>query len=58
MSIYTVFTHAKKSLQQNELLGCLSEDIKMWQSHNMLNWYTINWLRFNIYVDHGLNYKE
>ena len=23
----------------------------MWPSHNVLNWYTSNWLLFNIYVD-------
>ena len=24
--------------KQKELLGCFSEDIKMWPSHNVLNW--------------------
>ena len=52
-------THTKKkyvvNLYQKELLVCFPEDIKMWPSHNVLNWYTSNWLH-NIYVDSmGLN---
>ena len=58
-SVFTVFSHKKKSivnLYQKELLGCFSEDIKTWPSHNVLNWYTSNWLLFDIYVDSmGLN---
>ena len=43
-------------LYQKELLGCFSEDIKMCPSNNVLNWYTSNWLLFNICVDSmGLN---
>ena len=38
-------------LYQKELLACFSEDIKMWPSHNVLNWYTSNYLLFNIYGD-------
>ena len=39
---FSVFTqtHKNKSivnLYQKELLGCFSEDIKMWPSHNLLN---------------------
>ena len=48
------FLHKKKSiayLYQKELLGCFSEDIKIGQSHNLLNWHTSNRLLFNIYVD-------
>ena len=57
--MFSVFTqtHTKKSIvnsYQTQLLGCFSEDIKMWPSHNMLNWYTSNWL--NIFGDSmGLN---
>ena len=55
------FLHTKKiksivNLYQEEFLECFSEDIKMWSSHNVLNWYTSNWLLFGIYVDGmGLN---
>ena len=54
------FLHTQKksivNLYQKELLVCFSEDIKMWPSHNVLNWYTSNWLLFDIYVDSmGLN---
>ena len=50
------FSHTKKNesivnLYEKELLGCFSEDIKMWTSHNVLNWHTSNWLLFNIFVD-------
>ena len=38
-------------MYQKELLVCFSEDIKMWPSHIVLNWYTRDWLLFNIYVD-------
>ena len=59
VSLQFLHTHTKKSVlnvYQKELLGCLSEDIKMWPSHNVLNWYTSNWLLFDIYVDiMGLN---
>ena len=60
-SVFTVFTHTHKNksfvnLHQKELLGCFSEDIKMWPSLNVLNWYTSNLLLFDIYVDSmGLN---
>ena len=42
-SVFSVFTqtHTNKSivnLYQKELLGYFSEDTKMWQSHNVLNW--------------------
>ena len=42
-SVFSVFTetHKNKSivnLYQKELLGYFSEDIKMWPSHNVLNW--------------------
>ena len=52
---FSVFTqtHKNKSivnLYQKELLGCFSEDIKTWPSHNVLNWWTSNWLLCNIYV--------
>ena len=53
-NIFTVFTHKKKSivnLNQKELLWVFSEDIKMRQSHSVLNGYTSNWLLFIIYVD-------
>ena len=52
-SVFTVFTKKKKSsvnLYQKELLWCFSEDLKMWTSHNVLNWHT-NWWLFNVYVD-------
>ena len=55
------FSHIQKNksivnLYQKELLGCFSEDIKRWPSHNMLNWYTSNWLLFDMHVDSmGLN---
>ena len=55
------FLHPKKiksivNLYQEEFLECFSEDIKMWSSHNVLNWYTSNWLQFGKYVDGmGLN---
>ena len=26
------------NLYQKQLLGCFSEEIKMWPSHNLLNW--------------------
>ena len=43
VSVFSVFTqtHKNKSivnLYQKELLGYFSEDIKMWPSHNVLNW--------------------
>ena len=55
-SIFTVFTYTLKNksianLYKKELLGYFSEDIKMWPTHNVLNWNTRNWLLFNIYVD-------
>ena len=56
------FPHTQKNifyignLNQKELLGRFPEDIKMWQSHNVLNWCTNNWLH-DIYVASlGLNY--
>ena len=60
-SVFDVFTQTQKNkfivnLYQKELLGCFSEDIKMWPSHNVLNWYTSNWLLFDIHIDSmGLN---
>ena len=39
------------NLYQKVLLGYFSEEIKMWSSHNVLNWQTSNWLLYNIYVD-------
>ena len=55
-SAFSVFaqTQINKSivnLYQKVLLEYFSEDIKMWPSHNVLNWYTSNWLIYNIYVD-------
>ena len=55
-SVFSVFTqtHENKSivnLYQKELLGYFSEYIKTLQSHNVLNWYTSNWLLYNRYVD-------
>ena len=51
-------THTKLyvgNLCQKELVVCFPEDIKMRPSHNLMNWYTSNWLH-NIYVDSmGLN---
>ena len=43
VSVFSVFTrtHKNKSivnLYQKELLGYFSEDIKMWPSHNVLDW--------------------
>ena len=42
-NVFSVFTQTPQNksivnLDQNELLGCFSENIKMWQSHNVLNW--------------------
>ena len=42
-SVFSVFTQTPKNksivnLYQKELLGYFSEDIKMWPSHNVLNW--------------------
>ena len=54
VSLLFLHTHKNKSivnLYQKELLGFFSEDIKMWPSHNVLNWLTCNWLLYNIYVD-------
>ena len=55
-SIFSVFTQTPKNksivnLYQKVLLGYFSEDIKMWPSHDVLNWKTSNWLLYNIYVD-------
>ena len=55
-SVLKVFTHTVKNesivnLYQKELLGCLSEDINKWRSHNECNWHSSNWSLFNIYVD-------
>ena len=41
--VFSVFTQTQKNksivnLYQKELLGYFSEDIKMWPSHNVLNW--------------------
>ena len=54
--VVSVFKQTQKNksivnLYQKELLGCFSEDIKMWPSHNLLNWLTSNWLLYNIHVD-------
>ena len=42
-SVFSVFTPTEKNksivnLYQKKLLGYFSEDIKMWPSHNLLNW--------------------
>ena len=42
-SVFSVFTQTPKNksivnLYQKVLLGYISEDIKMWPSHNVLNW--------------------
>ena len=44
---FTVFKHTHKNARivnsyQKVLLGSFSEDVKMWPSHNVLNWYTGN----------------
>ena len=41
--VFSVFTQTHKNkftvnLYQKVLLGYFSEDIKMWPSHNLLNW--------------------
>ena len=41
VSFQFLHKHTKKSianLYQKEMLGCFSEDIKMWPFHNLLNW--------------------
>ena len=48
-SVFSVFTQTQKNktilnLCQKELLMCFSEYIKMWPSHNLLNWKTSDWL--------------
>ena len=55
-SVFSIFTQTHKNkyiinLYQKELLGYFSEDVKMWPSHNVLNWLTSNWLLYIIYVD-------
>ena len=58
MSLQFLHTHKNSivNLYQKELFVCFSEDIKVWPSHNLLNWYTSNWLLFDMYVDSiGLN---
>ena len=50
-SVFSNFTQFFLNLHQKELLGCFSDDIKMWPSPNVLNWHTSYWLQFNIYVD-------
>ena len=63
-SVLKVFTHTAKNesivnLYQKELLGCLSEDINVWPSHNECHWHTSNWSLFNIYEDSmGLNTND
>ena len=42
-SVFSVFTQTQKNksivnVYEKELLMCFSEDIKMWPSHNVLNW--------------------
>ena len=51
--VFSLFAQTPKNksivnLYQKELLGYFPEDIKMWPSHNVLNWYTSNWLLYNI----------
>ena len=55
-SVFSVFTQTPQNkyhvnLCQKVLLWYFSEDIKMWPSHNVLNWKTRNLLLYNIYVD-------
>ena len=38
VSTPTVKNKSIVNLYQKELLGYFSEDIKMWSSHNVLNW--------------------
>ena len=56
LSVFSVFTQTPQNksivnLYQKELLGCFTEDIITRPSHNVLNWWTSNWLLYNIYVD-------
>ena len=55
-SVFSVFTQTPQdnfivNFYKKVLLGYFSEDVKMWPSHNVLNWSTNNWLLYNIYVD-------
>ena len=43
VSLQFLHKHKKEFIQnlyQKELVWCFSEDIKMWPSHNVLNWQT------------------
>ena len=55
-SVFSVFTQTPKNKSivnsyKKVLLGYFSEDIKMWPSHNVLNWQTSNLFLYDIYVD-------
>ena len=49
------FLHTKKYIcckfVSKRIAWVFFKDIKMWPSHNVLNWYISNWLLFNMYVD-------
>ena len=53
-SVFTMFTHTKKMYCKFALKIIawvfFSEDIKMWPSYDVLNWYTCNWLLFDIHM--------
>ena len=62
-SVFFVFTQTPQNksivnLYQKVLLGYFSEGIKMWPSHNVLNWETSNWLSYNTNVDSIVLYTK
>ena len=55
-SVFSVFTQTPQNksivnLYQKVFLGCFSENIGMWPSHNVLNSLNSNWFVNNINVD-------